>query len=483
MNDKTKLQEPVYRTEAQSREMLEALEQKADLFRYKFDGYSAWRILRFEAMSILQNLPFTSKVGQQPRTRRLFREIRQSFLDLPRILFPKHAKYVVKTASSALRETEGGLLKDVYFDDLIRELGSSYKIERLNIPVRNYRRKDMLFPLDITTGIIDLFTSFMSQLVTPRSVADAAVSLSEAIRLEPALQRLSLSKIQNALSWFYWSKWFYSMLLRKIKPAYVLTTSSGEFAIWAAAQELGVVSVEFQHGIFSHNHPHALPGFALRYRDSLIVPDKLLMYGQYWIDKLKKNQFYQHELIPVGNHRIDRYRQIRNERMSSLDKSNSCIILFTAQGLDRERLADFISRFLSIMRDRLDCRVFVKLHPRETDKKAYERYLSSFPNAEISLAAEEPTTFDLMTRSHYHCSIASAAHYDALGIGVPTIILPLAGHELMSDLVSSGHATLVHSPQELADVVLGSHDVKISPDIISYYYCPNALQNIKKHIG
>ncbi len=474
---------PSYLSGAEARQRLSDMETKYDLYQYKLGGFSAWRLLRFEVMSSLQNLPFSSGEKERSRFRRLMKNVPAAFWELPRLFSPKRARYIIKTFATALREIEMGLYKDVYFDDIIKDLGPWYKIEAINNPAYNDRRKKMLFPADTTTTAIDLAVSALSRLIGPRTITKVAACLAQALQSESNLQYLSASVIKTKLRWFYWSKRIYSMLLKKINPEYVLTADTGEFAIWAAAQELGIIAVEFQHGVFSSDHPDALPGSALRYRDSLIVPDKILLYGKYWMSELQKNKFYDHELIIVGNPRIDRYRQIRSENLSFVRQNRECVIVVTTQGLDRNRLIDFIKQYLSISKNKLDCHVFIKLHPAENDKDYYVNHFSSFSNVEVVSASEDPATFDLLAFSHYHVSIASAVHYDALGIGVPTIVLPLAGYEVVAELISSGHAVLAHTPQDLVNIVSGYKNAIVPTDVSEYYFSPNALQNIRNQLG
>jgi hypothetical protein len=55
--------------------------------------------------------------------------------------------------------------------------------------------------------------------------------------------------------------------------------------------------------------------------------------------------------------------------------------------------------------------------------------------------------------SDLHLSIYSACHFEALGIGTPTAILALPGHELVQELAARGDAILIDSPERLADLV------------------------------
>ena len=57
----------------------------------------------------------------------------------------------------------------------------------------------------------------------------------------------------------------------------------------------------------------------------------------------------------------------------------------------------------------------------------------------------------MIAMSDLHLSVSSACHFEALGIGTPTGILALPGHELVLDLAERGDAVLIDSPAALAD--------------------------------
>ncbi|MBC8335229.1 MAG: hypothetical protein H8E29_08195, partial [Anaerolineales bacterium] len=226
--------------------------------------------------------------------------------------------------------------------------------------------------------------------------------------------------------------------------------------------------------------PDALPAHAAKYRDSLIIPDKILLYGKYWKTELEKNQFYTEQLVVVGSSQIDKYRKKRLAYLEQRNDEASCTILFTSQGIDRERLIEFLSHFFRMAQGKLNYEFYIKLHPGfEYDKQIYEIPLGKFPNVHILLGAEDPSTYELQAKADYHVSISSASHYDALGLGVPTIILPFATHEDVLHLVTAGHAKLVRTPEEFLDVLLDEPG-KVPSDVSTYYFEPNALGNIKR---
>ena len=100
----------------------------------------------------------------------------------------------------------------------------------------------------------------------------------------------------------------------------------------------------------------------------------------------------------------------------------------------------------------------------------------------IVLGTEMPSTFTLLSQADLHLSIASACHYDALGLGVPTVVVALSGYTVVDRLVALGHAPSVNTPQELVELV-AEHQEHIVPQAVrEMYFKPGALENIRRAV-
>lgn len=468
-----------YQTGSQAIERLQKLEEQSDLFRHQIDGFSAWRLLRLKAYTEIQNLPL-EKLPDYATWNWLVERCILFLPDLIRFLFPRKAKYVIKTFSSALREKEADLYRDVYFDDLYEELKSCYKIETLNNFAFWRRRGRALYPIDMTTSVIDLISGVALFLRLPPSIDCTVDTIYEEIRTEPILGKLTKPRIARTLRRFYWSKKLFTYLLKRIKPKFVITAGHNEYAIWAAAKQLGLLTLEFQHGIFPSYDPDALPDLPVEYRKSLIVPDRILVYGEYWKKELEKNPYRQDELVAVGKPMIDKYRAIRFNNKRFVHQDSPCKILLTTQGIDRQNLIAFFEHFLQIAHGRLKYELVIKLHPGfEMSRQIYQTTLGKQPNVQILLGNEDPSIYQLLSMADFHVSISSTSHYDALGISVPTVILPLVSCEEVLHLAYRGHAKIAHTPEELLHIFLNDRGASVPPDVSAYYYAPKALDNIR----
>jgi hypothetical protein len=254
---------------------------------------------------------------------------------------------------------------------------------------------------------------------------------------------------------------------------------SGEHALVAAAKEHGSVVRELQHGINDSTHAgYAWPASAGGYRSIMPVPDRLLLYGEHWRRELDTG-FWGDSLRVVGSPRIDRYRSEPPVRVN-----DRCTVLVTTQGLDVERVTAFLGACLRQIGGRVPVRVVIKLHPvHEADKRPYLDALSSFQDQiEIVAGDEGVSTFEWLRRSHLHVSIASASHYDAIGLGVPTVVLPFQTHEVVLPLCRAGHAYLARTPEDLAELVLGWRTLRLPENVSEHYFKSDARANILREL-
>jgi hypothetical protein len=145
--------------------------------------------------------------------------------------------------------------------------------------------------------------------------------------------------------------------------------------------------------------------------------------------------------------------------------------------VDRERLIDFVADFLKIAEGDLDFRFHIRLHPGEPDKEPYENAFGDNKHVFVSLGNEPPSTFQLLAEASFHLSIYSTCHYEALALGTPTVILPLAGYEVVKHLHKSGHAFFAQTPQELFDII-AQYSNHVDREVGAFYFRHGALKNM-----
>jgi hypothetical protein len=125
----------------------------------------------------------------------------------------------------------------------------------------------------------------------------------------------------------------------------------------------------------------------------------------------------------------------------------------------------------------------IKLHPiNQRSKETYIREFGNTKNVRILLGNEPPSTFELISGANFHLSVSSSCHYDALGLGVPTVILPFSGHEDVLDLYERGHAFFAKTPQDLAEIVCTYQNLQVQKAVSSLYFKSGAIKNMIENL-
>lgn len=470
---------PERKREATAREAFERLsaaEEEFDLLRYELDGWCVWPLLRKPMADSLTRV--AESIGGTPAP--VLARARRSLGDIPSWGTLGPASLVAKTYTSGLLERAGGKYKDVWVDDVLLAVGSFVKIESVNSQRLEERSRHALVPRSVTTTLLELVAgSLLPRLPASREVGLIARELSRSVRTRLGVSALDERTIASALAGFRWQSRAYRWLLERVRPQAVLVTDPSEHALVAAARARGVLVAELQHGVTDRYHAgYSWGDYAKPYRSRMPVPDKILVYGEHWRLELSAGGFWGDDLIVVGSPRLDAYRRMGHSAQGRKD-----VVLVTTQGIEPARLTEFLAAYL---RDSAasSTRLVIKLHPIfDDDPLRYITALGGDHRVEVVAGNEHPSTFELLVDAVAHVSVSSATHYDALGFGVPTVVLPLRGHDVVMPLVAAGHARLASEPKELAAVIAAASVSGVPMAVPEYYFAMNSVANIKRALG
>ncbi len=455
---------------------LREMEHKHDLLQYQVDGWCAWVLIRGAVQRTLSyDLPAPNS------DRHWGQQVALALQDLGGLLRLRGTRYVVKTYISGLADQEEGHYKDIWFDDLLGTLDTYVKIDSVNNPLFWARRQEALRPSDLSATAFSLLSGALALVGGPRSIASIAHALSTCLQNTFHVEVFSSHWIALRLRRFYWLRKLFSWLLQRLHPTHLLVADVGEYALVAAAKAHGIQVIELQHGFLDQYHSgYSWTSYAVPYKSHMPVPDRLFLYGEYWQKALEPHGFWQEALCVVGNPRIDQYRR----RRESGTLPDICTLLLTTQGLATEETINFIADFLRMAQGRCDLHLLIKLHPvYEWSTALYTAAFQDDTRVQIWLGNEAPSTLELLTQVHFHLSISSTCHYDALGVGVPTVILPLPTYEIVLPLYHAGHAALARDPQGLVDIILQQRRSDISEDVRSYYFARDPLKRMTQALA
>ncbi len=462
--------------------LLHRVEAEHDLFEPLIDGWSAWQLLRFPVAAELARASPSTPAGGRSWARSEL--IRSGVADWARYARLPKARVLAKSFASALAEVQDdGRYRDIFFDDVLDVVGSPVKLAVQNARGRVGGSRAVHLPASAATVGIELGARILARVERSREISEVAGYLSGVISTELRSSGFDQGNVERRLLAFRGARRLYGRVLDRVRPGFVVVADTGEFELFAAAKERGIRCVEFQHGIFTRNHPDALGATAAAHRERLIVPDALLLFGAYWEDELRAGGFYRDELRVTGSPRIDRFRTRRDDVRPTDERA--CQVLVTSQGIAAEELARFLAETMSLARaGGFACRLDLKLHPiyDSSSRETYERLLRG-ADVRILASEQQPSTLELLSAADAHVSISSACHYESLGIGVPTIVLPLPGHEHVLPLVEAGHAMLAATPAELLRFLQESRDLRVPDEVSGRYYRPGALERIAAELG
>lgn len=454
---------------------LRALESRFDLLRHQLDGWCAWAVLRFRVQS---RISMGAVVGTRAGWSRW--RLVLAAQDLPRLIRPGRGRYLAKTYTSGLAERRDGLYTDVWFDDLLGFLGSGFKIEGVNNPGFLPRRRQARFSAALTSTALDLGAAILSRTRSGAEIGSAADMISKALAAEFGSGVFSPEWANRQLCAFHHARRMYHWLLGRIDPKIVLVADPGEYALVAAAKERLIPVVEIQHGLIdTHHSGYSWTPYAEPYRDHLPIPDALFLFGEHTLRELEVNGFWGSALRTVGCPRVDRYRSLR--RSSPAEERYTMVV--TTQGIETNSIIVLLQRLMQLLRGTLPFRLMIKLHP-VYDIDTLERYrvaFAGYSEVDVLPGSAEVSILELLARAHLHLSISSTCHFDALALGVPTVVLPFRTHEVVLPLVVKGHAHLVQDADDLA-ALIHTRPVRPPSDIGDSYYRPGALANMKHEI-
>lgn len=260
----------------------------------------------------------------------------------------------------------------------------------------------------------------------------------------------------------------YRKLLKQLSPEIViLLVSYGQETIIEICKELGIKTIELQHGVISkYDVGYSFPG---EKRKKRTFPDYLLTFGDFWKNginfPIKKDHIFS-----IGYP----YLEKKSNKYSNTIKKNQ--ILFISQrtiGKELSKFAIGVSEHKMI-----DYNVIYKLHPREYNywKKEYPWLSEGNDEGKIKvIESDTPSLYELMAESKIQVGVYSTAIYEGLNFGLKTYLLDGFGIEYMDFLLVSAYAKKVSTSNEFVEKIKKD---KIKREIeTEYFFRKESIEN------
>jgi len=451
------------------------IEEKHDLLRFKIDGWCAWPLLRFFTAQRIHNLPLAPRPAVEAHT-----HPPHIWILIKHILFSRRKTILINTYSSFLSEKRGEKYTDVFFDDFIRSQKHCMKVEWLNNPLFATRSAHAEIPsvLHLSFGN-KLFHWLARRAEKAPDIRQTAEEMSACFAQEEGLF-LSADTIANFLAGFRCARRLSKIFLRILRPRAVLTADPVRYGLYAAAREMNIPVAEMQHGFIDRMHyGYSWSSYARPYKALIPRPKRIFLYGEYWKRELLARGFWEEEDTCItGGVRMDNYRSGHMARTAN----EPLRITFTTQGIDVPQVIEYLQHTLALLKD-TPLTLTIKLHPfYDRDTTPYLTAFHTDPRVAVIRGDDAPSTYEILLKTDLHMSIASTCHYEALALGVPTIILPFTSYENVTHLLEDNSAVLANDPATLAAIIRNGRPA-VPQQIRDAYFISGAVANMNKELN
>ncbi len=213
---------------------------------------------------------------------------------------------------------------------------------------------------------------------------------------------------------------FYRFFFKILKPSIVIVTDSIASGMMAAAKKEKIRVIENQHGHVDMYKPDYMMDRATvgSLRNQLILPDRIAVFGQYFKKSFLENSlWFDHEVAPVGNIRIDMYRE-----MSVRRNPNEISILIPTQWHVPEATLLLLNKIVELRLRKRVC-IAVKMHPREPKAHVDAYYQFAEANENVRIVGNEESVYKLFLNSDLVIGFDSTVLYECIAMGVPAITM------------------------------------------------------------
>jgi hypothetical protein len=320
-----------------------------------------------------------------------------------------------------------GQPKDAIFGDLL--CGGGLVLSTIGLEQRpwgaEHHRSEALntsIRLDPYQSAVELLAVYLALTPAIRRAGDRidAILARTDLPIEPILRR---RKVMFALALFEARRRLFQHLLRRLDVrALVLTYGPGRAGEIAAAKEIGIPTVELQHGVVSAHCPdYAWPAEYLPFKAELPFPDRMALFGPMFCREIMRSGFWtENEVSAVGSSATAYYRQ--DARMHTR-RAGPHRLLFMTQSTVRDAAIGFWRAFLSDAREASEIELLFKVHSEEAAHRADYQALANVAQSRVTILPLDIHPFEAMVDADVVIAYNSMSLVEALGLGKPAISL------------------------------------------------------------
>lgn len=374
-----------------------AFEIKNDLFELEEGGLHIWDIVRFHVYLTYMWNNFQQQRQQYRKLDLVIRQLRR-IISLIVFLF-RRSRPNLFFINSRDRMPDGRYYDRNAHDFLQRMNGEFHILENFEDRHCNY-----LYPVGLF-NVANLFKRVYYFFVRERDYTELSGKIISELGLN--WDNKSLNK---QIAYFKGERLFYKWLFRTKKIKRVYVTFDLPKALYCAARECGVDTVEFQHGIIDRGH--IAYNYPTEIRDSrrIYCPNVLLTFSGFWCHD---THYPVKRIMPVGNTILADVEMGRK-----IFDPGARVMGFISADVFGLALAALAIEYAQL---NPGDQLLFKLHPNQfSRKKEYYKLFERYPA--IRVVTNEQPTEKVILSCDALVLIQSTIAYQALQAGIPVFI-------------------------------------------------------------
>lgn len=217
-------------------------------------------------------------------------------------------------------------------------------------------------------------------------------------------------------------------------------------AIVSAANELGIKTLEYQHGLLAPYHPSYHYAGVELWRSSML-PTRLKLYSSFWQIKMREANYVPEEEIEFEGALPQACEEVKKQIYEQV--GNDKFFLFTGQGICYVDIAEFINGLIDKYPNYT---VVYRPHPREN--RNYIQLISLVNNSRLKVIDRKVclNTLALINAAQAHFSIFSSCHFDALELLGKTYVLDVIDNNIMKMGKDDKNIIFVSNANQIYDI-------------------------------
>ncbi len=309
-------------------------------------------------------------------------------------------------------------------------------------------------------------------------ITERATFISDEVKKEFGIE-IKNSEIENIIDRVYvtrkYKKPMIERYLKKVSPKLIIYHNhycQDHMLINEIAKKLKIRTVELQHGLLGN---HIAYNYAQNAKTDCL-PDEVWLWGKFWKDKCNL-PISDNCKIPMG------FPHFEKECLTNPPQDVSVnTILFIGPASDE--LIEFTDRFVTVMEKKGSrFKVYYKAHPTQfgCDKGKWDALKRHGENVEV-FDDNSVSIYELFAKSTIQVAISSSAVYEGHAYNLDTYIVDSKYIDYHSDIISEGYASVIKTPDELAECISRNNIPKEKETGESPFFAGDSVNKMLKRI-